>query len=154
MKLWHEMRACAGFAVLSSYACFSIFRFATGPKRSMGRLLGDENVIFLIRDFDDATRAGAPVESCQFVVLEVARRALGSVLDVGKRRRRMRGRFHRWMQIETGPQQCAETYHNPTKFWIQSPLGSPKHWRMRSRRLPDPRPIPERVRGPIWIRKK
>ena len=69
-------------------------------------------MIFLICDIDDAARAGALVDSCRFVVLEVARRALGSVLDVGKRRRRMRGRFHRWMQIKTGPQQCAETYHD------------------------------------------
>ena len=90
----------------------------------MGRLLGDENVIFLIRDFDDATRAGAPVESYQFVVLEVARRTLGSVLDVGKRRRRMRGRFHRWMQIKTGPQQCADLQYKSLKFWIQSSLAS------------------------------
>ena len=115
---------------------------------------GPKNVIFLIRDFDDATRAGAPVESYQFVVLEVARRTLGSVLDVGKRRRRMRGRFHRWMQIKTGPQQCAETYHDPPKFWIQSSLESTKLSRMRRRRLPDPRPIPEGVREPICIQKK
>ena len=115
---------------------------------------GTKNVIFLIRDFDDATRAGAPVESYQFVVLEVARRALGSVLDVGKRRRRMRGRFHRWMQIKTGPQQCAETYHDPPKFSIQSFLESTKHRRMRHRRPPDPRPIIEGAREPIYIRKK
>ena len=120
----------------------------------MGRLLGDENVIFLIRDFDDATRAAASLESCRFVVLEVARRALGSVLDVGKRRRRMRGRSHRWMQIKTGPQQCADNYHDPPKFSIQSSLERTKHRRMRSRRPPDPRPIPERVREPIYIRKK
>ena len=94
---------------------------------------GTKNVIFLIRDFDDATRAGAPVESYQFVVLEVARRALGSVLDVGKRRRRMRGRFHRWMQIKTGPQQSTDQYLDPPKFSIQSSLGSPKNRRTRSR---------------------
>ena len=39
------------------------------------------------------------------------------------------------------------------KFWIQSSLGSSKHGRMRRRRLPDPRPILEGVRGPIYIRK-
>ena len=115
---------------------------------------GTKNVIFLIRDFDDATRAGAPVESYQFVVLEVARRTLGSVLDVGKRRRRMRGRFHRWMQIKTGPQQCADDYHDPPKFSIQSSLESTELLRMRPTRLPDPRPIPEGVREPIYIRKK
>ena len=44
--------------------------------------------------------------------------------------------------------------HKSGKFWIQSSLGSTKHRRMRRKRLPDPRPIPERVRGPICIRKK
>ena len=48
----------------------------------------------------------------------------------------------------------AAMYHDPPKFSIQSSLGSPKHLRMRSRRLPDPRPIPEGVRGPICIHKK
>ena len=33
-------------------------------------------------------------------------------------------------------------------------LESPKNRRMRRRRLPDPRPIPEGVREPICIRKK
>ena len=40
------------------------------------------------------------------------------------------------------------------KFWIQSSLESPKHGRMRRWRSPDPRPIPERVREPIYRRKK
>ena len=53
-------------------------RFATGPKRSMGHFLGAENRIFLIRDIDDATMAGASVESCQFVVLRSPRSRLGS----------------------------------------------------------------------------
>ena len=46
----------------------SIVRFANGPKRSAGRLLGAEKLIFLIRDIDDATMAAASVESCQSVV--------------------------------------------------------------------------------------
>ena len=40
------------------------------------------------------------------------------------------------------------------KFWIQSSLESPENRRMRRRRLPDTRPIPEGVREPIYIRKK
>ena len=48
----------------------------------------------------------------------------------------------------------ADNYHDPPKFSIQSSLGSSKHRRMRCGRLPDPRPIPERVRGPICIQKK
>ena len=40
------------------------------------------------------------------------------------------------------------------KISIQSSLRSTKHRRMRRRRLPDPRPIPEGVLEPIYIRKK
>ena len=36
----------------------SIIPFATGPKRSMGHFLGAKKIFFLIRDIDDATRAG------------------------------------------------------------------------------------------------
>ena len=43
--------------------------------------------------------------------------------------------------------------HGLPKISIQSSLGSTKHRRMLSRGPPDPRPIPERVRGPICIRK-
>ena len=101
-------------------------RFATGPKRSMGHFLGAEKEIFLSRDIDDATRAGASVESCRFVVPEVSWSRLGSVLVACKRLRRTRGRSHRWIHISTGPQHCADNYHDPPKFWIQSSLGSPK----------------------------
>ena len=44
--------------------------------------------------------------------------------------------------------------HKMPRFSIQSSLESLKHRRMRRRRLPDPRPIPEGVREPIYIRKK
>ena len=88
---------------------------------------GPKKLIFLIREIDDATMAGASVESCQFVVLRSPRGRLGSELDMGSRLRRMRGRSHRWMQIKTGPQQCADSYHDPPKFWIQSSLESTKH---------------------------
>ena len=96
----------------------------------------------------------APVESCQFVVLRSPRGRLGSELDMGSRLRRMRGRFDQWIQIKTGPQQCADNYHDPPKFSIQSSLESPKHRRMRRRQLSDPRPIPDNVREPISIRRK
>ena len=99
-------------------------------------------------------RVIAPVESCQFVARRSPWGRLGSVLDVGSRLHRVRGGFHRWIQISTGPQQCAETYHDPPKFWIQSYLESPKQRRMRRKRLPDPRPIPEGAREPICPRKK
>ena len=129
-------------------------RFATGPKRSMGHFLGAEKEIFLSRDIHDATRAGASVESCRFVVPEVSWSRLGSVLVACKRLRRTRGRSHRWIHISTGPQQCAETYHDPPKFWIQSSLESTERSRMRPKGPSDPRPIPDNVREPIYIRKK
>ena len=56
---------------------------------------GPKKLIFLIRDIDDATMAGASVESCQFVVLRSPRGRLGSVLDMRNRLRRMRGGFQR-----------------------------------------------------------
>ena len=64
---------------------------------------GAKKIFFLIRDIDDATMAGASVESCQFVVLRSPRGRLGSELDMGSRLRRMRGRFDQWIQIKTGP---------------------------------------------------
>ena len=98
--------------------------------------------------------ASESMETCQFVVLRSPWGRLGSVLDVRNRRRRARGRFHRWIHISTGPQQCADQYHDPPKFSIQSSLEGPKLSRMRRRRLPDPRPIQEGVREPIIPRKK
>ena len=77
--------------------------------------------------------AAASVESCRFVVLRSPRRRLGSVVDMCNRLRRMRGRFYQWIQIKTGPQQCADNCHDPPNFWIQSSLGSSKYGRMRRR---------------------
>ena len=68
---------------------------------------------FLIRDIDDAAMTGASVESCRFVVLRSPRGRLGSELDMGSRLRRMRRRFNQWIQIKTGPQQCADLSHDP-----------------------------------------
>jgi hypothetical protein len=94
------------------------------------------------------------MESCRFVVLRSPRGRLGSVPDMGNRLRRMRGRFDQWIHISTGPLRSTALDHDLPKIWIQSSLGSPKHCRMRCRRLPDLRPIPEGVREPIYIRKK
>ena len=74
-------------------------RFATGPKRSMGHFLGGEKFNFLIRDIDDATRAGASVESCRFVTRRSPGGRFRSVVDVGKRLHRTRGGFHRCIHI-------------------------------------------------------
>jgi hypothetical protein len=107
---------------------------------------GPKKIFFLIRDIDDATRAGASMESCRFVVLRSPRGRLGSVLYTCKRLRRLRGRFDQWIHISTGPLRSTALDHDPPKFWIQSSLESPKHRRMRSRGPPDPRPVPEGVR--------
>ena len=98
--------------------------------------------------------AGASVESCQFVALESPWGRLGSVLYTCNRLRRKRGRFDRWIHISTGPQPDIGLEHKSDNFSIQSSLGSSKRRRMRPRRLPDLRPIPESVREPIYIRKK
>ncbi len=97
--------------------------------------------------------AGASVESCGFVARRSPGRRLGSVLDVGNRLHRMRGRFHRWIHISTGPQPAIGEEHKSGKFCFQSSLKGSKRGRMRRRRLSDLRPIPEGVRGPICIRK-
>ena len=111
-----------------------------------------------------ASRPGAPgvrdSEGSQaggirrFAVRRPPRGRLGSVLVARKRRHRMRGRFHRWIHISTGPQPDIGLEHKSDNFSIQRPLGSPKCWRMRPRGPPDLRPNPEGVREPIWIRKK
>ena len=95
--------------------------------------------------------AAASVESCQFVVQKCPRGRLGSVRHTCNRLRRMRGRFHQSKSQSLAP--LLWTRESP-KFWILKLLESPKHRRMRRRRLPDPRPIPEGVREPIYIRKK
>ena len=97
--------------------------------------------------------AGASVETCRFV----ARRSPGgrfwSVVDVGKRLHRTRGGFHRCIHMQ-GPLRSIALDHDLPKISIQSSLGNPKHRRMRSRGPSDPRPIPEGVREPIYIRKQ
>ena len=96
----------------------------------------------------------ASVKTCRFVVLSSPRGRLGSVLDADKRLHRMRGRFQQWIAMRTGAQLPRGLHHDPPKFWIQSSLESPKHYRMRCTRLSHPRTIPEGVREPIYIRKK
>ncbi len=96
----------------------------------------------------------APVETCQSVALGFPWGHLGSVQYTRNRLRRMRGRFHRWIHISTGPQPDIGPEHKSDNFSIHSSLESPERSRMRRRRLTDPRPIPEGVREPIYIHKK
>ena len=58
---------------------------------------GPKKIFFLIRDIDDATMAGASVESCQSLPKRSPWGRLGSVLYTCKRLHRMRQRFkHFW----------------------------------------------------------
>ena len=120
----------------------------------MGHLLGSKKINFLIREIDDATMAGASVESCRFVVLGSPGGRLGSGLDVCNCLHRMRGRFHRWIHISTGPRPAIGEEHKSGRFCFQSSLKGSKRGRMRRRRQPDLGPIPEGVREPIYIHKK
>ena len=102
----------------------------------------------------DVYKRQASMESCRFAARRSPWGRFGSVVVACNRLRRVRGRFHRWIHISTGPQPDIGLEHKFDNFSIQSSLGSPKYRRIRSRRLPDPRPIRERVREPICIRKK
>ena len=131
-----------------------ILLLATGPKRSIGHLLGGEKNLVAILTVPPWPQVAASMESCRFA----ARRSLGgrfwSVVDVRKRLHRVRGRFDQSIHTSTGAWQCAALEHKSPMFWIQSSPESSKHGRMRRRRLPDPRPVPEGVREPICMRKK
>ena len=96
--VWYGM---VRYRYLNSNTCSrpSIVRFANGPKRSMGHLLGGKKIIFLIRDIDDPAMAAASVESCRFVVLRSPWGRLGSVLYTCNRLQRMRGRFRHFWSI-------------------------------------------------------
>ena len=71
--------------------------------------------------------AGVSVESYHIVVLRSPRGRLGSVLYTCNRLQRMRGRFHRWIHISTGPQPDIGLEHKSDNFSIQSSLESTKH---------------------------
>ena len=98
--------------------------------------------------------AAASMESCRFAARRSPWGRLGSVLYTCNRLQRMRERFRQYIHISTGPQPDIGPEPKSPKFWIQSSLGSSKNGRMRRRRLPDLRAIPEGVREPIYIRKK
>ena len=122
-------------------------------KEINGTLTGGRKIICLIRDIDDGTMAAASVETCRFAARRSPWGRLGSLLDVRKRLQRTRGGFHRCIHMQ-GPLCSIPLDHDLPKISIQSSLESPKHRRMRRRRPPDPRPIPEGAREPIYIHKK
>ena len=115
---------------------------------------GAKKIIFFIREIDDAAMAAASMESCRFVVL---RSPWGRFLVVSGRVQSPTPRARPLPASDTSAQDASQArclHHKMPSFSIQSSLESPKCWRMRRRRLPDPRPIPEGVWEPIYIRKK
>ena len=80
-------------------SCLSIARFATGPKRSMGHLLGGEKNNFFNSRYYCPTMTAASMESCRFVTRRSPGGRFRSVVDVGKRLHRTRGGFHRCIHI-------------------------------------------------------
>ena len=112
---------------------------------------GAKKLNFLIRDVDDDAMAAASVESCQFVVLRSPWDRSGSKLYMYKRLHRTRRRF----QHISANSLISAAHRTMNSLAMASELSEgPKNRRMRSRRLPDLRPIPEGVREPICIRKK
>ena len=112
-----------------------------------------KKIISVIRDIDGPAMTAVSMESCRFVVLwslgvcwgrywtrAIAYAAYAAASSV--------------RYISQGPLRYTSIGHDLPKISIQSSLGSSKYGRMRRRRLPDPRPIPEGVREPIYIRKK
>ena len=93
------------------------------------------------------------MESCRFAARRSPRGRFWSVVDVRKRLQHVRHPFHQSIHIKQDASEYNSLGHDLPKFSIQSSLESPKHRRMRRRRLPHPRPIPEGVREPIYIRK-
>ena len=118
-----------------------------------GTYWGAKKLIFLIREIDDPTRAAAPVEFCQFVVLRSPRGRLGwyntCAIAYAAYAAASRVRY-----ISHGPLRYTSIGHDLPKFSIQSSLESPKRQRMRCRWLPTIRTTPVGVRGPICIQKK
>ena len=120
------------------------FRSLMVQRDQWGTSWGAKKLIFLIREIDDPTRAAAPVEFCQFVVLRSPRGRLGwyntCAIAYAAYAAASRVRY-----ISHGPLRYTSIGHDLPKISIQSSLESPKNRRMRSRRLPDPRPISESV---------
>ena len=85
---------------------------------------GPKKLIFLIREIDDPTRAAAPVEFCQFVVLRSPRGRLGwyntCAIAYAAYAAASRVRY-----ISHGPLRYTSIGHDLPKFWIQSSLESP-----------------------------
>ena len=135
-------------------SCLSIVRFDNGPKRPMGHLLGAEKNNFFNSRCWRSRHDGRVDGILSICGPEVSR---GSLLVGSRRGQSPTAHARRLPSVHTykqGPLRSIALDHDLPKISIQSSLGSTKHRRMRSRGPPDPRSIPERVRGPIYIPKK
>ena len=132
----------------------SILQFDTGPKRSIRHLLGAKKINFLKSRYGRRRHGGRVGGNLSIRGPEVSPKTP----RVGSRHVQS-PTPHAWAlpsvhTYKQGPLRSIALDHDLPKISIQSSLGSTKHRRMLSRGPPDPRPIPERVRGPIYIRKK
>ena len=100
---------------------------------------GPKKLIFLIREIDDAAMAGASVESCRFVVLRSLGGRSGSALDVGKRRHRLRGRFHRWPTLSASHRAGAQV----PQVWDPELSGEPQALAYAAQATTRPQTYPE-----------
>ena len=128
----------------------SIVRFATGPKRPMGHLLGAEKGNFLIRGRGRPTvyggRAGG-ILSIPAKEVSLGSPRVGTIHV-------QTPTPHAWAlpsvgTYKQGPLRSTALDHDLPKISIQSSLESPKYRRMRRRRLPMSTNDPRRPRGDL-----
>ena len=111
---------------------------------------GPKKLIFSIRDTDGPAMTAASMESCRICGPEVSQ---GSLLVGSRRAQAPTARappLHQSIHIRQGAQPTNQL--EPQTLKVRSE--QLKHRRMRRRGPPDPRPIPEGVREPIFPRKK
>ena len=120
----------------------------------MGHLLEAEKINFLMSRYRRPRHGGRVAGILSIRGLEVARWPLGVCTRHGQSPTPHARAFPSVHTYKQGPLRSIALDHDLPKISIQSSLGSSKYGRMRRRRLPDPRPIPEGVREPIYIHKK
>ena len=95
--------------------------------------------------------AGAPAESCQFVVLRSPWGRFGSAVVARKRLHRTRRRFKHILANSLSRQRSFSKF----RAGLGSETSRLLHrWRKRCRRLPNTRPTPRALQEPIYPRKK
>ena len=147
-----KLAACKTLASKLACSRLSTLQSATGPKRSMGHFLGARNSFAVRRR--TRPQGGRASEILSNRGPEVS---LGAPRVATRRAQAPTPHARRLPSVHTykqGPLRSTPLDHDLPKFSIQSSLGSPENRRIRRRRLPDPRPIPEGVREPIYIHKK